>query len=153
MSKSEFVIDKEKLEVRITRLFNATADRLWQAHTDPTQIVKWWENTVVDKLDVMVGGAWRFVSKGEDGREHAFKGVFKELDKPKKIVRTFEYEPIPGHVMVETLLLEPAADNQTRQVTISKFDNLDDLNGMVGMGMEHGAEAGLDRLAKVVETN
>jgi uncharacterized protein YndB with AHSA1/START domain len=153
MSNFEFKVDKENLEVRITRDFNATPERMWRAHTEADQIAQWWQNTVIDKLDVRVGGQWRFVSAGQDGKEHAFSGVFKELDKPNKIVRTFEYEPIAGHVMLESVVFEALSDGKTKQITVSKFDNLDDLNGMVGMGMEHGAEAGLEVLAKVVETN
>ncbi|HSX52959.1 MAG TPA: SRPBCC domain-containing protein [Patescibacteria group bacterium] len=153
MSKTDFVVDKQKLEVRITRLFNASPERMWQAHTTPDDIVQWWVGTKVDKLELKVGGAWRFVSEGEDGKVHAFRGEFKELDEPNKIVRTFEYEPVPGHIMVESVMFEPQTDGKTKQVTISKFKNLEDLNGMVGMGMEHGAEDGLNRLAKVVESN
>ena len=153
MAKAEFVVDKDKLEVRLTRVFNATPERLWQAHTDPEQIVKWWENTKVDKLDFKVGGAWRFVSQGGDGKEYAFRGDYKEIDQPSKIVRTFEFEGMPGHVMTESLTLEAQPDGKTKQTTISKFANTDDMNGMVSMGMEEGAEAGLERLAKVVESN
>src|SRR5476651_981421 len=102
MSKTEFVVYQEKLEVRLIRAFKATPERLWQAHTVPEQIVKWWDNTVVDKFEFKVGGAWRFVSQGQDGKEHAFRGEFKEIEEPKKIVRTFEYEPFAGHVMTET---------------------------------------------------
>jgi len=77
MPTTDFVVDKENLEVRITRVFDATPERMWQAHTDPEQIPKWWENTKVDKFELKVGGAWRFVSSSDDGPENAFKGVFK----------------------------------------------------------------------------
>jgi uncharacterized protein YndB with AHSA1/START domain len=153
MSHADFVVDKDKLEVRITKVFKATPQRLWQAHTDPAQIVQWWSDTTVDKFELQVGGAWRFVSQGQDGQEHAFNGVFQEIDEPKKIVRTFEYEPYPGHSMVESVTFEPLPDGTTKQVTVSKYANLDDLNGMVGSGMERGASAGLERLAKVVESD
>jgi len=153
MSKSEFVVDQDKLEVRLSRTFKATPERLWQAHTDPEQIVKWWDKTTVDKHDFKVGGAWRFVSKDEDGKEFAFSGEFKEIDEPKKIIRTFEYEGMPGHVMTETITLEDLGNGQTKQMTVSKFTDANDMNGMVSMGMEEGAEAGLERLAKVVEEN
>jgi hypothetical protein len=53
--------------------------------------------------------------------------------------------------MTETVTFESLPDGKTRQVTVSKYDNLDDLNGMVASGMERGATSGLDRLAKVVE--
>jgi len=151
MSKTDFVVDKEKLEVRITRVFDATPERMWQAHTKPEQIAKWWEDTIIDTFELKVGGNWRFVSSGGDGQEHAFRGVFKELDEPKKIVRTFEYEPWAGHVMTESVTFEATPDGKTKQTTISKYENIDDLEGMVGSGMERGATAGLDRLAKLVE--
>jgi uncharacterized protein YndB with AHSA1/START domain len=151
MAKTDFVIDKKNLAVTITRVFNASPERLWQTHTDPEQIPEWWADTKVDKFELKVGGVWRFVSNGQDGQEHAFNGVFKELDEPRKIVRTFEYEPWAGHVMTESVTFEPQPDGQTKQITVSKYANIDDLEGMVGSGMERGATAGLDRLAKLVE--
>lgn len=152
MSDAQFEVDKDKLEVRLTKVFNASPERLWQAHTEPDQIVQWWADTSVDKHDFRVGGQWRFVTKGDDGRELGFRGEFKEIDKPNKIVRTFEFEPWAGHVMTETVTFEPAGDGKTKQVTVAKYANLDDLNNMVQSGMERGATAGLDRLAKVVES-
>jgi uncharacterized protein YndB with AHSA1/START domain len=147
MSETHFEIDKDNLEVKITRDFNATPERMWQAHTLPDQIAQWWDKTTIDKFELKVGGVWRFVSNSDDGKEHAFNGVFKELDEPKKIVRTFEYEPYPGHIMVETITFEPLIDGKTKQVTTSKYANLDDLNGMVNSGMERGATSGTYRLA------
>ncbi|HEV2412250.1 MAG TPA: SRPBCC domain-containing protein [Candidatus Saccharimonadales bacterium] len=151
MSKTEFTVDKDKLEVRISKVFKATPERLWQAHTDPQQIVKWWNDTNVETFELKVGGRWRFVSEGWDGKEQAFRGEFKEIDEPNKLSRTFEYEPKAGHIMLETVTFEALPDGTTRQTTISKFDNLDDLNGMVSYGMEKGASEGLERLAKLVE--
>lgn len=45
MSDTEFIVDKENLEVKISKVFNATPERMWQAHTDPEQIPKWWADT------------------------------------------------------------------------------------------------------------
>lgn len=151
MSDTTFEVDKANLEVRIIRTFNATPERLWQAHTDPDQIVQWWDKTTIDRFELKVGGVWRFVSSDDDGKEHAFNGMFKELDEPKKIVRTFEYEPWAGHVMTESVTFELQPDGKTKQTTISKYANIGDLEGMVSNGMERGATAGLDRLANVVE--
>jgi uncharacterized protein YndB with AHSA1/START domain len=152
MAKTNFEVDKDKLEVRITRVFEATPERLWKAHTDPEQIAQWWQNTTIDKHDFKVGGAWRYIDKGQgDGKEHAFNGVYKEIDEPHKISRTFEYEPWAGHVMLETVTFEPQDGGKTLVTSIAKYDNLDDLNGMVNSGMERGATAGFERIAKLVE--
>jgi uncharacterized protein YndB with AHSA1/START domain len=155
MSQTNFEVDKDKLEVRITRGFDAAPQRMWQAFTTPEEIAKWWDKTTIDRHDFRVGGQWRFVSKDDHDskKEHAFHGEFKEIDEPRKIVRTFEYEPWAGHVLLETVTFEAVSGDKTKMITVSKYDNLDDLNGMVTSGMERGATAGLDRLAKLVETS
>lgn len=154
MSKTNFVVDKEKLEVRITRVFDAEPERLWRAYTTPEEIAQWWANTEIETHDFWVGGKWRYVDRGQnDGKEHAFRGEFKEIDEPRKIVRTFEYEPWAGHIMVETLILEPKGEDKTLMTTISKYNSLQDLENMVNSGMERGATVGLDRLAKLVENS
>ncbi len=152
MSQTKFVVDKEKLEVRITRLFYAPIEKLWQAYTDPKLIARWWRNTTIETHDFRVGGKWRFIDHGKNGEEnHAFNGEFKEIQEPNKIVRTFEYEPWAGHVLVETVSLTPQ-DGKTLMVTTSKYENLADLEGMVQSGMESGATAGIERIAKLVES-
>lgn len=152
MSKTQFEVDKDKLEVRITRVFDAPPERLWRAYTDPEEIAQWWNNTTIDTHDFRVGGKWRFVDHGKNNdEEHAFRGEFKEIDEPHKIVRTFEYEPWAGHILVETVVFTPHGNGQTLVATVSKYDNLQDLEGMVQSGMEKGATAGMDRIAKLVE--
>jgi uncharacterized protein YndB with AHSA1/START domain len=153
MSKTNFEVDRENLEVRITRIFKAMPERLWRAYTDPEEVAQWWRNTTIDKLDFKVGGEWRFVDHGKNGGEnHGFRGVFKEIDEPRKIVRTFEYEPWAGHVLTESVIIEPQDDGKTLVTMVSKYDNLEDLEGMVKSGMEKGATAGIERIAKLVES-
>lgn len=155
MAGTNFTVDKEKLEVRTERVLDAPMERVWQAFTDPAQIPKWWGpgylKTVVDKMDFRVGGEWRFVQTEPDGKEHGFHGVYKEIEPRKKISDTFEYEPIPGHVLLETATFEALPDGKTKFTTTAHYDNLDDLEGMVGMGMESGQRESMDRLAALVE--
>jgi uncharacterized protein YndB with AHSA1/START domain len=153
MVETKFVVDKEKLEVRISRLFNATPERLWKAFTDPVELAQWWRNTTIEENDVRVGGQWRYIDHGKNGGEnHAFRGEFKEIDEPHKIVRTFEYEPWAGKIITESVEFKPQANGKTLMVNTSKFDKLEDLEGMVKSGMETGATAGVERIAKLVES-
>lgn len=39
---TELIVEPNKQEVRMTRVFNAPVERVFRAHTDPEQIVKWW---------------------------------------------------------------------------------------------------------------
>src|SRR5712691_738154 len=93
-------------EILITREFGAPRDAVFKAMTDPDLIPRWWGprayTTVVDKMDVRPGGKWRFINRPPDGAEHAFRGEYREIIPPERIVQTFEYEPMAGHISVET---------------------------------------------------
>jgi len=154
MGKVSFTIDKDKLQVRLTHTFAAAPERLWKAYTDPTEIPKWWGpaylTTVVDKMDVRVGGVWRFIQTEPSGKEHAFNGVYKELDKPKRLRDTFEYEPVPGHILQETFEFTSLPDGGTQLVALSQFESIEDLEDMIAMDMVEGSTESQERLAKLV---
>jgi uncharacterized protein YndB with AHSA1/START domain len=155
MSKSKFAVDRDTLQITTSRVFNAKPERLFKVYTDPEQIPHWWGpaylTTVIDKLELKEGGVWRFIQTEPSGKEHAFNGVYKEIDEPNKIVSTFEYEPMAGHVIVETVTFEEQPDGQTKLVAMAKCANIEDLEGMVAMDMEAGQLESQDRLAKLVE--
>src|SRR5438128_149062 len=142
MSKTIFTVDKEKLEVRMERIYKATPERLFEAMTNPEQIVKWWGprdlKTTIEQDDLKVGGKWRYIHTEANGTRHVFYGEYKEIDQPNKISRTFEYEPWAGHVLVETATLTAHPDGTTLFNSVAKYANLEDLEGMVQSGMEKG---------------
>lgn len=156
MSSNETTFDvrKEDLEVVTTRVFDAPRELVFKVCTDPDLIPKWWGpavyTTTIDKHDLRVGGEWRFVQKEASGDESAFRGVFKEINPPEKLVYTFEYEPMPGHVLTETVRFEEVNEG-TKIIDTVKYPNIEDLEGMVGMGMEGGARESMQRLATLVE--
>ncbi len=154
MGTTEFVVDKDKLQVRSTRVFSAPRAKVWHAMTDKEMIPKWWGpaiySTTVDKLDVRVGGEWRFLQKGADGAEFAFHGVFKEVDEPNKVVQTFVFEPMPASELTDTMALEDV-EGGTKFTATSQYSNLADLEGMVASGMEGGNRESHERLATLVE--
>ncbi len=155
MKNSDFAIDRERLEVSLSRVFDAPPERLFAAFTDPEQIPGWWGprgmTTVVDRLDFKEGGVWRFIHRDSDGNEYAFNGVYREIVRPERITDTFEFEPAPGHVMTETITFERLPEGKTRVSGTARYVNIEDLEGMVGSGMESGWAESYDRLAELVE--
>ncbi|MDQ3099086.1 MAG: SRPBCC family protein [bacterium] len=153
-SKTTFTVDRDNLQVVITRVFDAPRELVFKACTDAAMIPQWWGpakyTTVVDKLDLRVGGKWRFVQKDNNGQEFAFNGEYKEVTAPDKLVYTFEFEPMPGHVLTESIVLEDQGE-KTLMTDSSHYANIQDLEGMVGMDMEGGAREGMVRLAELVE--
>lgn len=138
-------------DVRIERIFNAPRDRVWKAMTDPKLVAQWWgrgNKLVVERLEVERGGHWRFVEHTPHG-VHGFEGRFAEVTSPERVVQTFEWDGMPGHVALETMTLEDLGDGRTRLVTTSLFMTAQDRDGMLQSGMEGGLNesyAALDRL-------
>ena len=138
-------------EIRIERVFDAPRDRVWQAHTDPALVAQWWgrgNKLVIERMEVERGGYWRFVEHGPEGI-HGFEGRYREVTPPERIVQTFEWDGMPGHVIVETATFEDLGDGRTRIVTTSLFHTNEERDGMLASGMEQGlgeSYAALDRL-------
>lgn len=151
---SDFVVEKDKLQVKVMRVFNAPRAKVWRVVNDPKLIPEWWGparyETRVDQMDVRVGGKWRFVHTGADG-EFAFNGEYKEIEEPEKVVMTFEFEPWHGHISTQTMTLTELDGGRTRMDVVVQFATLPDLEGMVGSGMKEGQFESYDRLDKVLE--
>jgi uncharacterized protein YndB with AHSA1/START domain len=142
-------------EIVVTRVFDAPRELVFRAYTDPDAIPHWWGprrlTTTVDKMDVRPGGVWRYVHQDADGNEYAFNGVYREVVPPERLVSTFEFEGMPGHVSVDTLTLEEH-DGKTTLTTTSRFETPEDRDGMLKSGMETGMRETLDRLAEYLKT-
>ena len=143
-------------EIRIERIFNAPRERVWKAMTDPKLVAQWWgrgNKLVIERLEVERGGHWRFVEHSAEG-VHGFEGRFSEVTPPERVVQTFEWDGMPGHVALDTLTLEDLGDGRTRVVTTSLFHTTEDRDGMLQSGMEGGLNQSyeaLDRLLASLE--
>ncbi|MGH7614229.1 MAG: SRPBCC domain-containing protein [Gemmatimonadales bacterium] len=141
-------------ELQLTRVFDAPRRLVFEAHTTCEHLRQWWGPSRFSvsscEMDFRPGGAWRFVQRGSDGQEYGFRGVYREIVPPDLIVRTFEFEGMPGHVSLETLTLVER-DGQTTLTSRSLFDSKEDRDGMLQSGMEAGAAETMDRLAEYLE--
>ena len=140
-------------EIRIERVFDAPRERVFAIYTDPELIPAWWgprgTTTIVDEMDVRTGGRWRFVMRNSDGSESGFRGGYREVTPPERIVQTFEWEPMAGHVSVETATFEAFGD-RTKVVTSSIFHTTEERDGMLQSGMEGGLNETYARLDELL---
>ena len=140
-------------EIHVERVFDAPRDRVFAVYTDPELIPEWWgpreTTTVVDRMDVRPGGSWRFVMRNADGSETGFRGTYREVVAPERIVQTFEWEGMPGHVSVETATFEDLGD-RTKVTTTSIFHTTEERDGMLGSGMEGGLNETYARLDELL---
>jgi uncharacterized protein YndB with AHSA1/START domain len=155
MSKAKYALEIEPgtQEIVGTRIFDAPRDLVFKTIMDPKLIPQWWgpraHTTTVDEMDVRPGGKWRYIVRDPDGIDHAFHGFYHAIAAPDQCVFTFEYEGVPGHVVLETVTLEEV-DGKTRMTDQSVFQSVADRDGMVQSGMEDGATETMDRLDEVL---
>jgi uncharacterized protein YndB with AHSA1/START domain len=142
-------------EIVMTRDFDAPRELVFEAHSSCEHMSNWRgprQNEVTScEIDFRPGGKWRMVHRGPDGEEYGFHGEYREIVPPERIVWTFEFEGMPGHVSVETLSLEEH-DGKTTLTGTSVFDTMVDRDGMIESGMESGAAESMDRLDEYLET-
>ena len=140
-------------EIRIERIFEAPRDRVFAVYTDPELIPEWWgprdTEATVDQMDVRPGGSWRILVRSSDGSETAFRGTYREVTAPERIVQTFEWEGMPGHVSVETATFEDLGD-RTKVTTTAIYHTAEERDGMLASGMEGGMNETYARLDELL---
>jgi uncharacterized protein YndB with AHSA1/START domain len=153
--KNRTVVTTEpgKQEVIVNRMFDAPRDLVFQVMNDPNALHKWWgprsHEIKVVQYDPKPGGSWRIIHTDPSGQKHGFHGVVHDIVAPERIVRTFEYEGMPGHVLMETTTLEDV-DGRTKFTLQLVFQSVADRDGMVQSGMESGMAEGHDRLEELL---
>lgn len=88
----------ETNSVRVSRIIRASADRLFDAWTDPQKLIHWWRQAgdgwtfAAASIDLRVGGRYRLAMKAPDGTLHAAIGEYRQIERPFRLVFTWNWE-------------------------------------------------------------
>ncbi len=136
-------------EILITRSFDAPRTLVWDALTTPRHLLRWWgpdyHPLVACELDLRPGGAWRYVSRGIDGDELAWRGVYCEIVVPERIVSTEVFEGFPDAESLNTVTLTEN-EGVTTLRTLVRHASKEFRDGHVSSGMEGGMQLTFNRL-------
>ena len=137
-------------EIHVEREFEAPRELVFKLMTDPELIPQWWgpyeTKTTVEVMEPRAGGLWRFLTEDCDGNAANFRGVFREVTAPERVVQTWEWEGMPGHVSIESGTLEELEGGRTRLVGTTLFHTQEERDGMLNSGMEKGMNETYERL-------
>ena len=150
VGKTTLLAEPARQDISITRLFDARRESIFRALTDPAPNPRWCggpetPNTVVDHMDVRGGGSWRWYFVDAQGGKVGLHGVYHEVVVPERLVYTFEFEGVPGHVLLRTVTLEER-QGKTQLTEQSVFQSVENRNGMLQSGIQEGTVASWDRL-------
>ena len=104
-------------DIRMTRLFDAPRELVFEAHTSCEHFVHWWGPPRYDvdcDIDFRVGGSWRIVIRSKDN-ELTFFGDYLEIEAPERERSVRVTEPRDVVRDVEPRIVDPARLSQTQR--------------------------------------
>lgn len=139
-------------EIVLTRVFDAPRRMVFDAFTKPELLRRWfgprgWE-LVVCEIDLRVGGTFRFVLRGPDGRDMGMRGVYREITPPERSVHMESFDDYPGESQVTTVLVEQGGRTTMTATVLYPSREVRDI--VISTGMEHGAAESYDKLAELL---
>lgn len=153
-SELQIELSVDQAAVAFRRFIDAPPGLVFDAWTQPEHLRHWWGPRgyvlVVCEVDLRVGGSYRLVQRAPDGHDHAFRGRYVEIDRPRRLSRTFVYDRAPEHEALETVTFEPK-DSGTLISSESVFASFAARELYARAGMEHGMRDSHHRLDEWLE--
>lgn len=109
-------------ELLITRTFDAPASLMFELWTNPEHFKNWMgpgdHVCRHSEMDVRVGGAYRGMIYSEEFGESWFGGVYREIERPTRLVFTFKWDKGPSAELetLVTITFREEADGRTSMI-------------------------------------
>jgi uncharacterized protein YndB with AHSA1/START domain len=83
--------------LRVERSYDASPEEVFDAWTNPEVLRRWWAvhpggTTPVAEVDLRPGGRYRLSMEGPDGARHTVQGEYREVDRPNRLVYSWQWE-------------------------------------------------------------
>ena len=139
-------------EIVLTRVFDAPRQMVFDAFSKPELLKRWFGprgwSLVVCEVDLQVGGGFRFVMRGPDGKEMGMRGVYREIVPPERSVHMESFDDYPGESQVTAIFAE--RDGKTTLTATILYPSKAVRDIVIQSGMEHGAAESYDKLAELL---
>ena len=116
----------ERPSLVIERTYDAPAEAVWQAWTDPQALTKWFgpeetQSVLEVEVDVRVGGRYHIAFVTDDGERHDVGGVYREVQFPRLLSFTWAWRSTPERESLVTVLIEPDGDGSLLTLIHEQF--------------------------------
>ena len=108
--------------ITMTRVFDAPREEVWKEWTEPERFADWYGGSESEvpvgtvSMDVREGGAWRATMfAGPDRHEIRWKGEYREVVEPERLVFTVSDRPGDEYELV-IVVLNDLGDGRTEMV-------------------------------------
>ena len=137
-------LDRDPRAIIATRVYDAPRELVFDVWSDPKHLSKWWGpngfSTTTSSFDLRVGGVWRFVMHGPDGRDYENRITYDEIVRPERILYHHgggdDVEPVQFRTRVT---FEDISGNRTRLTLHAVFPSEAERDRVI---KEYGADKG-----------
>lgn len=141
-------------EIRITRIYDAPVQAVWDAWTDPEQTAQWWGprgfSLTTHSKDLRPGGTWHYTMHGPDGVDYPNKTWYLEVEECAKLVYDHGgYDDRPPLFRVTVLFSE--IDGKTKMDMSMALPTPEAAEETRKFIKQAGGNATWDRLAEYLE--
>lgn len=142
----------DEATVVIKTTFHVPVEKVWQAWTNPALIMRWFGSDPhgsVSKavLDVRTGGHFEITFNDSDKTEHTCSGIYKDVEKFRKLTFSWMWKSEPGFESSVCLLLIGEGNATHMQFTHS------DLWHESKHSYEQGWRGAFSKLEKILEAS
>lgn len=151
--------DIESLTMTIVADFGVAVPRLWDAYADPRQLERFWGPpgwpATFTRHDMAVGGRSDYHMSGPDGERSCGYWEFITVDphhafEVRDGFARRDGSADPDLPSVRILFTFEETSEGSRLVTTTRFGSLDELERLLGMGMEDGLRTAMGQIDDVV---
>ncbi len=146
--------DKKSNEIHLTRVYNASAQAIWEAWTDPAQAAHWWGprgfTITTHSKDFKVGGIWHYTMHGPNGADYVNKAKYIEIEKFKKMIYDQGGNDVNLPLFRVSVDFTESAGKTTMQMCMT-FPTSEAAETSRAFIQKVGGEATWDRLAEYLE--
>jgi uncharacterized protein YndB with AHSA1/START domain len=140
--------------ITMTRVFDAPRERVWREWTEPERFADWFGGTEADvptstvTMDVREGGEWRATMfAGPARREIQWKGEYREVVEPERLVITFSDQPDEDAYELVIVDLTDLGDGRTEMLFQQRGRMSPDQYERAGQGWSSFFDRMAERLA------
>jgi uncharacterized protein YndB with AHSA1/START domain len=149
------VVAQGEREIVMTRVFDTPRRLVYEALTKPELLKQWslgppgWTMPLCE-MDLKVGGAYRMVWRGPDGKDMGVRGTFREITPQQGFAATEKFDEAwyPGEALITYSLAEQGGKT-TLTLTV-RYESREARDGVLKTPMERGVGMSYDRLEKLL---
>jgi uncharacterized protein YndB with AHSA1/START domain len=150
----------EDLSMTMVAEFDAGPERLWTLWEDPRQLERWWGlpnfPVTFTRYEFKPGGQCRYVMTGpEDFKHHGWWRI-DSIDGPHRLEFSVgpsgaDGEPIPEAASMSGVVTFEPIGARTRMTVVTQFADTEQMEQMIGGGMEEGMRQQLGQIDALLE--